>query len=86
MAGCKNDFICALVSLQEKKYRQSPLYGHLIITGILLCPWGKKALTFSLKSTPLIRTPHYYGDFALSLGKESPYFLSKFNRPPQCPH
>ena len=32
-------------------------------------------------NTRLIRTPHYmyYGQFALSLGKESPYILSKFN-------
>ena len=58
MAGCKNDFLCTLVSLQEKK----------------------------IQSKPALRTAHYYGDFALSLGKESPYFLSKFNRPPQCPH
>ena len=27
-----------------------------------------------------IRTPHFYGEFALSLGKQSPYNLSKFNR------
>ena len=51
MAGCKNDFICTLVSLQEKKYSQRQLYGHLITTEILLCPWGKKALTFYLNST-----------------------------------
>ena len=25
------------------------------------------------------RTLHYYGQFALSLGKENPYILSKFN-------
>ena len=37
--------------------------------------WGKKALTFSLNSTRLIRTPHYYKQFALSLGKESPYIF-----------
>ena len=29
--------------------------------------------------TRLIRTPHYYGQFALSLGKESPYIFSKFD-------
>ena len=29
--------------------------------------------------TCLIWTPHYYGQFALSLGKESPYVFSKFN-------
>ena len=27
----------------------------------------------------LIRTPHYYGQFAVSLGKESLYIFSKFN-------
>ena len=27
----------------------------------------------------LIRTPHYYGQFALPLGKQSPYIFSKFN-------
>ena len=29
--------------------------------------------------TRLMRTPHFYGEFALSLGKQSPYNLSKFN-------
>ena len=29
--------------------------------------------------TCLIWTPHYYGQFALSLGKESPYIFSKFD-------
>ena len=31
----------------------SPHYGQFS----LICPWGKKALTFSLNSTRLIRTP-----------------------------
>ena len=44
-------------------------YGHLIITDSLLCPWGNKAPTFSLNSTRLIRTPRYYRQFALPLGK-----------------
>ena len=29
--------------------------------------------------TRLIQTPHYYGQFALSLGKKSPYIFSKLN-------
>ena len=29
--------------------------------------------------TRLTLTPHYYGHFVLSLGKESPYILFKFN-------
>ena len=32
-----------------------------------------------LQSNPALRTPRYYGQFALSLGKESPYIFSKFN-------
>ena len=36
-------------------YGLTAYYGHLIITDSLLCPWGKKALTFSLNSTRLIR-------------------------------
>ena len=35
------------------------LYRHLIITDILLCPWGKKALKFSLNSIRVIRTSRY---------------------------
>ena len=31
------------------------------------------------KGTHSIRTPHYHGQFALSLGKQSPYIFSKFN-------
>ena len=69
-----------LFLLQSKPTLLTPaLYRHLIITDSLLCPWGKKALTFSPNSTRLIRTPHYYRQFALSLGKESPYIFSKFN-------
>ena len=46
----------------------------------LLYPWGKKALTFSLKSTRLIQTPHYYGQFAVSLGKKALTFSLKSTR------
>ena len=34
---------------------------------------------FQSIDTLFIQTPHYYGQFALSLGKESPYIFSKFN-------
>ena len=30
-------------------------------------------------NTRLIRTPHYYGQLVMSLGKESPYNLTLFN-------
>ena len=43
--------------------RTPTLYGHLIITDSLLCPWGKKAITLSLKSTRSIWTPRKYGHF-----------------------
>ena len=32
-----------------------------------------------LTDTHIIRTPHYYGQFALFLGEKSPYIFSKFN-------
>ena len=32
--------------------RTPALYGHLIITDSLLCPWGRKAVIFYLNSTP----------------------------------
>ena len=38
---------------------------------------GNQAYRFL--DTHLIQTPHYQGQFALSLGKESPYIFSKFN-------
>ena len=34
---------------------------------------------FYFTDTGLIRTPHYYGQFSLSMAKESPYIFSKFN-------
>ena len=39
---------------------------------------GFKGLTYVQSNLPLclIQTPHYYGQFALSLGKESPYIFS----------
>ena len=46
-----------LFLLQSKPTLLTPaLYRHLIITDSLLCPWGKKALTFSQNSTRLIWT------------------------------
>ena len=41
-------------------YGQTPLYGHHDIKNSLLCPWGKKALTFSLISGTLSKD---YGGF-----------------------
>ena len=36
------------------KYNGTTLYEHPLTTDSLLCPWGKKALTFSLNLTHLI--------------------------------
>ena len=48
-----------VVIIQSNPALQTPsYYGCLIIIDSLLCPWGKKALTFSLDSTHLIQTPH----------------------------
>ena len=48
-----------LVVQSNAALRTPALYRHLIITDILLCPWRKKALKFSLNSIHLIRTPFY---------------------------
>ena len=38
-----------------------------------------RTVTPHLTDIHLKWTPHYYGQFALSLGKESPYMFSKFS-------
>lgn len=44
----------------KKSTAEPPLYGYLVITDSLLCPWGKKPLTFFLNTdTPLIGTLFY---------------------------
>ena len=46
-----------MVLLRSNPALRTPAYyGHLIMTDSLLCPWGKKAVTFSLDLTHLIRT------------------------------
>ena len=51
-------------------------------SSVVICI-GIRSGTCSVKpcftDTRLIRTPRYYGQFALSLGKESPYIFSQFN-------
>ena len=55
----------------------------------------RTTVKLSFTDTLLIQTPHYYGQFSLSLGKENPYIFSKFTSlnmdtyghflwPPQC--
>ena len=36
-------------------------------------------LAMPIKSNPALLTPHYYGQFDLSLGKQGPSIFSKFN-------
>ena len=56
-AGRKTRTVLTMVLLPSNPALRTPAYyGHLIITGSLLCPWGKKAFTFSLDLTHLIRT------------------------------
>ena len=52
-----------LAAYRNVKYSQTQVCGHHIITDSLLCPWGGKALTLSLNSTRLMRTPRSYGHF-----------------------
>ena len=54
----------------EKKERKTPPRNKLL--GLNCCPF-KSTVKPRIIGTRLIRTPNYYGQFALSLGKESPY-------------
>ena len=53
----KADILIFQVQSANAALRTPPQHGHLSITDSLLCPWRNKALTFSLNSTCLIRTP-----------------------------
>ena len=81
------DFLPIWISFQQ--YSQSPLYRHSVITDSLLCPWGKKAFTFSLNSTrliwklsiaPLVSVSQYtakpYGHVKLATEKKKRLFCS----------
>ena len=46
---------------------------------MLIWKWIHCTVKPRFMDTHLIQTPHYYTQFALSLGKESPYIFSKFN-------
>ena len=77
---------CSRLPVDQTKYSQTLPYGHLFNTDtsllqtVCLVPGvEKKTLTFFLQSTRFIQTPHYWKQFALSLGKESPYILSTLN-------
>ena len=49
--------IIIIIIQSNPALRTLTLYGHLIITDDLRYPWENIALTFSLNSTRLIRTP-----------------------------
>ena len=55
-------------------------HGSYLRAAFISLKAGHKArtvLTMVLsQSNPALRTPHYYGQFALSLGKENPYIFS----------
>ena len=54
----------------------------LIDYSLRMLEWKNESDTVKppFTDTRLIQTPHYYGKFVLSQGKESPYIFSKFNR------
>ena len=45
---CQSVVVQSCMSSALANYSQSPLYRHPIITDSLLCPWGNRALIFSL--------------------------------------
>ena len=58
-----------------------PAFRDLVFLHIRFCKFTQRN-TVKPRFTDcarVIRTTHYYGQFALSLGKENPYIFSKFN-------
>ena len=57
-----------------------PPFWHGLLTHSFI---SERQIQITVKTrftdTGLIRTPHYYGQFSLSMAKESPYIFSKFN-------
>ena len=60
--------VCTLTCLYKCDFRLTNVLGFIFPVQSTLCT-----------DSHLIQTPHYYGQFPLSLGKESPYIFSKFN-------
>ena len=56
-----------------------------LLQTVIFLPREESPYFFS-KFNPLNTPPHYYRQFALSLGKEGPYFFSKFNQLNTAPH
>ena len=69
---------CVVIAPNKKKVYKSYIgCQERILSSRVLLHIVKPRFT---PDTCVIQTPHCYGQFALSLGKESPYILSKFNR------
>ena len=73
----KINLSCVVIAPNKNKVYKSYIgYQERILSCRVLFHTVKPRFTLD---TLLIRTPHFYGQFALSLGKQSPYILSKSN-------
>ena len=74
---CRKECKIILVQDYPLKIKMTQFHGGFRLK------WSTWDLAFTVKSrftdTYLIRTPRHYGQFALSLGKESRYIFSKFD-------
>ena len=59
---------------KHEAHRRLSHHKHVLSVKIANC-----TVKLRVMDMRLIRTPHYYGQFAVSVGKESPYIFSKFN-------
>ena len=59
---------------KHEAHRRLSHHKHVLSVKIANC-----TVKLRFMDMRLTRTPHYYGQFALPLGKESPYIFSKFN-------
>ena len=57
-----------------------PAFRDLVFLHIRFCKFTQRdTVKTRFTDTRLIKTPHYFEQFALFLGKENPYIFSKFN-------
>ena len=57
-----------------------PAFRDLVFLHIRFCKFTQRnTVKTRFTDTRVIRTPHYYRQFTLFLGKENPYIFSKFN-------
>ena len=69
----------AQTNLLTRSLHEPPFWHGLLAHSFISERQIQVTVKTRFTDTRLIRTPHYYGQFSLSMAKESPYIFSKFN-------